>query len=165
MEDEQVLWPSTVSNSNSNSNSNSMVSATLGRVMSTLLSARPKKLQDAISRLHSPPKRGSFVTLEESLWILHTYVREAAQREDSLDEILVPITQHDTLWKEQVLRLNTVINLEVHPCTDTSSPFVNLCIPMHRNKGQVSFITENFFIMCQSSHIYCMYWKHFAGGI
>ncbi|THG18702.1 hypothetical protein TEA_028325 [Camellia sinensis var. sinensis] len=93
MEDEQVLWPST----DSDSNSNSMVSATLGRVMSTLLSARPKKLQDAISRLHSPPKRGSFVTLEESLWILHTYVREAAQREESLDEILVPITQHP-LW-------------------------------------------------------------------
>ncbi|CAL5356438.1 unnamed protein product [Camellia sinensis] len=100
MEDEQVLWPSTDSNSNSNSNSNSMVSATLGRVMSTLLSARPKKLQDAISRLHSPPKRGSFVTLEESLWILHTYVREAAQREESLDEILVPITQHSLKHKE-----------------------------------------------------------------
>ncbi|CAL5430851.1 unnamed protein product [Camellia sinensis] len=98
MEDEQVLWPST--DSNSNSNSNSMVSATLGRVMSTLLSARPKKLQDAISRLHSPPKRGSFVTLEESLWILHTYVREAAQREESLDEILVPITQHSLKHKE-----------------------------------------------------------------
>ncbi|KAI7990306.1 hypothetical protein LOK49_LG12G02906 [Camellia lanceoleosa] len=96
MEDEQVLWPST----DSNSNSNSMVSATLGRVMSTLLSARPKKLQDAISRLHSPPKRGSFVTLEESLWILHTYVREAAQREESLDEILVPITQHSLKHKE-----------------------------------------------------------------
>lgn len=77
-----------------------MVSATLGRVMSTLLSARPKKLQDAISRLHSPPKRGSFVTLEESLWILHTYVREAAQREESLDEILVPITQHSLKHKE-----------------------------------------------------------------
>ncbi|XP_028059845.1 uncharacterized protein LOC114263496 isoform X1 [Camellia sinensis] len=96
MEDEQVLWPST----DSDSNSNSMVSATLGRVMSTLLSARPKKLQDAISRLHSPPKRGSFVTLEESLWILHTYVREAAQREESLDEILVPITQHSLKHKE-----------------------------------------------------------------
>ncbi|CAL5362892.1 unnamed protein product [Camellia sinensis] len=64
MEDEQVLWPSTVSNSNSNSNS--MVSATLSRVVSTLLSARPKKLQDAIYRLHSPPKRGSFL-----LWKNH----------------------------------------------------------------------------------------------
>ncbi|CAL5362891.1 unnamed protein product [Camellia sinensis] len=30
------------------------------------------------------------------------------------------------------------------------------------NKGQVSFITENFFIMYQSSHIYCMYWKFYA---
>ena len=40
----------------------SMVSATLGRVMTTLLSARPKKLEDAISRLDKAPKRGSLGT-------------------------------------------------------------------------------------------------------
>lgn len=40
----------------SSAETNSMLSATLGRVMHTLLSSRPKKLQDAISRLSSPPK-------------------------------------------------------------------------------------------------------------
>lgn len=38
------------------SDSGPMVSATVGRIMTTLLNAKPKKLQDAISRLHSPPK-------------------------------------------------------------------------------------------------------------
>lgn len=39
-----------------------MVSATLGRVMTALLNAKPKKLQDSISRLHSPPKIAASVT-------------------------------------------------------------------------------------------------------
>ncbi|XP_057488030.1 uncharacterized protein LOC130774052 isoform X2 [Actinidia eriantha] len=78
----------------------SMVSATLGRVMITLLSARPKKLEDAISRLDKAPKRGSLVSMEESLWVLHTYVKDAVQREESLDEILVPMIEHSLKHKD-----------------------------------------------------------------
>ncbi|KAL6987107.1 hypothetical protein U1Q18_012864 [Sarracenia purpurea var. burkii] len=91
MEQEQVIRTSP--------ESNSMVSATVGRVMSILLGARPKKLEDAISRLDSAPKRSSPVSLEESLWILHNYIRDAAQREESLDEIIVPMTEHSLKHK------------------------------------------------------------------
>ncbi|KAL3533811.1 hypothetical protein ACH5RR_007332 [Cinchona calisaya] len=82
--------------------SNSMVSATLGRVMYTLLNARPKKLQDSISNLHSPPKIAPLsVSLEQSLWFLHNYVREAAEKEEeTLDEVLVPMIEHSLKFRE-----------------------------------------------------------------
>lgn len=38
------------------SESNSMTSATLGRVMNTLLTCKPKKLQETISHLEPSPK-------------------------------------------------------------------------------------------------------------
>lgn len=50
-----LLKPSSLTTISS-SESISMLSATLGRVMHTLLNARPKKLQETISRLQSPPK-------------------------------------------------------------------------------------------------------------
>ncbi|KAL2466132.1 ARM repeat superfamily protein [Abeliophyllum distichum] len=64
-----------------------MVSATLGRVMTALLNAKPKKLQDSISRLHSPPKIAAPVTasLEDSLWFLHKYIGDAVEKEEALD--------------------------------------------------------------------------------
>lgn len=72
----------------------SILTLTVGRLMTTLLSARPKKLLNSISRvpLHTPSASTS--SLEESLGFLLKYVRDAAQREDSLDEILVPIIEH-----------------------------------------------------------------------
>ncbi|KAL0453083.1 UNVERIFIED_CONTAM: hypothetical protein Slati_1286400 [Sesamum latifolium] len=105
------------------SGSGPMVSATIGRVMTTLLQAKPKKLQDAISRLQSPPKMAPLtgtiaetlsyqkcqlcfssceqfdfsvclVSLEQSLWFLHKYIGEAAERGEHLDQVLVPIIQH-----------------------------------------------------------------------
>uniref|UniRef100_A0A5B6YZ29 Uncharacterized protein n=1 Tax=Davidia involucrata TaxID=16924 RepID=A0A5B6YZ29_DAVIN len=94
-EEENMMWRS------SSSESNSLVSTTVGRVMSTILSARPKKLEDAISRFDSAPKRGSLgVSLEQSLWFLHKYVREAAEKELLLDQILVPIIEHSLKNKE-----------------------------------------------------------------
>jgi hypothetical protein len=37
----------------------------------------------------------SFVgSLEDSLWFLHKYVKDAIERHEKLDLILVPITQH-----------------------------------------------------------------------
>jgi hypothetical protein len=50
----------------------SMVSLTVGRVMTALLSARPRKLHDAVSRLSPDPKRGSLGT---SLSLSHTHTR------------------------------------------------------------------------------------------
>lgn len=130
-----VLKPSSLTTISS-SESISMLSATLGRVMHTLLNARPKKLQDTISRLQSPPKMAplsgkvvvfflffffffeSFslfllciskgiwfscsyfllfifpVSLEQSLWFLHKYVGEAAEKGETLDEVLVPMLEH-----------------------------------------------------------------------
>ncbi|KAK6124646.1 hypothetical protein DH2020_041610 [Rehmannia glutinosa] len=77
------------------SNSGPMVSATLGRVMTTLLKAKLKKLQDAILRLHSPPQITPLtVSLEQSLWFLHKYIGEASEKGEPLDQVLVPILQH-----------------------------------------------------------------------
>ncbi|KAF7142268.1 hypothetical protein RHSIM_Rhsim05G0135200 [Rhododendron simsii] len=90
MEQEQAMWTSP--------ESNSMVSATIGLAMSTLLSARPKKLEDAVSRLDSAPQRSSVASLEESLWILHSYVTDAAKREEPLDGVLVPMIEHEVRY-------------------------------------------------------------------
>ncbi|GLT96071.1 hypothetical protein SLE2022_137200 [Rubroshorea leprosula] len=90
-QDEPALWIS---------EPESMVSVTIGRVMSTLLAARPKKLQDSISRLCPDSNKASLRSLDESLWFLHKYVREAAQREETLDEILVPMIEHSLKSKD-----------------------------------------------------------------
>lgn len=58
-DEEHIRISHSSSPSASNSN-NSMESATVGLVMNTLLTARPKKLQEAISRPDSPPKRSPF---------------------------------------------------------------------------------------------------------
>ncbi|KAJ8528546.1 hypothetical protein K7X08_022238 [Anisodus acutangulus] len=74
------------------SESNSMTYATLGRVMNTLLTSKPKKLLDTISHLNPSPKID--VSLEQSLWFLCKYVKDAAEKESSLDQVLVPMIQH-----------------------------------------------------------------------
>ncbi|XP_054775738.1 uncharacterized protein LOC129284315 isoform X2 [Prosopis cineraria] len=72
----------------------SIVSVTLARAMSALLCARPKKLQDAIFRLSSLTQRPSMGSLEDSLWFLHKYVSDAAEKEDSFDQVLVPMIEN-----------------------------------------------------------------------
>lgn len=95
-----VLKPSSLTTISS-SESISMLSATLGRVMHTLLNARPKKLQETISRLQSPPKMAPIgVSLEQSLWFLHKYVGEAAEKGETLDEVLVPMLEHSLKSRE-----------------------------------------------------------------
>ncbi|MCE2054934.1 hypothetical protein HAX54_041671 [Datura stramonium] len=79
------------------SESNSMTSATLGRVINTLLTSKPKKLLDTISHLDPSPKIAPIgVSLEQSLWFLYKYVKDAAEKESSLDQVLVPMIQHVT---------------------------------------------------------------------
>ncbi|KAL7138505.1 hypothetical protein ABFS83_10G168700 [Erythranthe nasuta] len=96
----------------SGSESGPMVSATVGRAMTTLLSANPKKLQDAISNLHSPPKIAPLtVSMEQSLWFLHKYIGEAAETGEHLDQVLVPILQHTLTTRESKRGSNVLILL------------------------------------------------------
>ncbi|KAF6172893.1 hypothetical protein GIB67_035447 [Kingdonia uniflora] len=78
------------------SDSNSTHSSTIGRVISTLLNLRPKKLENAISRLGLSSKRGS---LEEQLWLLKKYVRDAVEKGEGLDQFLIPLVEDSLKWK------------------------------------------------------------------
>ncbi|XP_038882126.1 uncharacterized protein LOC120073376 isoform X2 [Benincasa hispida] len=95
-EGELLLWKS-------DSAPQSMASVTIGRVMVTLLAARPKKLHDAISSLSPDHRHGasSLDSLDQSLWFLHQYVGDAVQNHASLDEILVPIIEHTLRFKDK----------------------------------------------------------------
>jgi len=65
----------------------SIVSVTLSRAVTSLLSARPNKLHDSISRLsHSPT-----ASLHDSLRFFHTYVTDAVNHNRSFDQLLLPI--------------------------------------------------------------------------
>ncbi|XP_073287340.1 uncharacterized protein [Primulina huaijiensis] len=79
-----------------------MVSATVGRVMTSLLNAKPKKLQNAISCLRSQPEiiASIDVSLEHSLWFLHKYVVEAEEKYGHMDQVLVPMIEHELKIKE-----------------------------------------------------------------
>ncbi|CAK7342514.1 unnamed protein product [Dovyalis caffra] len=82
----------------------SMISVTIGRAISTLLSSRTKKLHHSISglSLDSTNKKPSLGSLEDSLWFLHKYVKDAIERHENLDQILFPIIQHclrNVNWK------------------------------------------------------------------
>ncbi|XVE61173.1 hypothetical protein DITRI_Ditri06bG0018400 [Diplodiscus trichospermus] len=89
---QQLIWKS---------EPESLVSVTIGRAMTTLLTARPKKLHHSISRLSSDfSNKTSLASLDESLWFLHKYVRDAARRGETLDEILVPMIEHSMKYKD-----------------------------------------------------------------
>jgi hypothetical protein len=62
-EDHRLIWESVPPES--------MVSLTVGRAMTALLGARPRKLHDAVSRLSPDPKRASLGTHSHS----HTQTR------------------------------------------------------------------------------------------
>uniref|UniRef100_A0A1J3GQ58 Uncharacterized protein n=1 Tax=Noccaea caerulescens TaxID=107243 RepID=A0A1J3GQ58_NOCCA len=53
----------------------SLVSVTVGRFMSTLLSARPKKLRESISRLSPDSQNGSSGSVDEALCFLEKWVK------------------------------------------------------------------------------------------
>ncbi|KAL1194541.1 hypothetical protein V5N11_020604 [Cardamine amara subsp. amara] len=78
----------------------SLVSVTVGRFMSTLLSARPKKLRESVSRIYPDSQKGSSGSIDEALWFLENCVRHASERDDAMDEILVPIIEHTLRFKE-----------------------------------------------------------------
>ncbi|XP_050367158.1 uncharacterized protein LOC126785487 [Argentina anserina] len=89
------ILPHSTSSELSDSSPESMTSVTLGRALSSLLSARPKKLHDAVSRL-SPDSTASSVSasLDDSLRFLHNYLNDAARRNQPLDEVIIPMLDH-----------------------------------------------------------------------
>ncbi|KAI6696746.1 hypothetical protein NL676_016865 [Syzygium grande] len=90
-EERRLLW---------RSSSESMASLALGRVLTSLLSARPRKLRDAASRF-SPELRSPLAgSLDESLLFLRQYVKDAAERKERLDQVLVPMFEHSLRSKE-----------------------------------------------------------------
>ncbi|XP_004292072.1 PREDICTED: uncharacterized protein LOC101315407 [Fragaria vesca subsp. vesca] len=89
------LLPHSTSSELSDSSPESMTSVTLGRAISSLLSARPKKLHDAVSQLSPlPPLASVSGSLDDSLRFLHNYLNDAARRNEPLDEILIPMLDH-----------------------------------------------------------------------
>ncbi|KAB1222327.1 hypothetical protein CJ030_MR2G002032 [Morella rubra] len=91
-EEQQLIWESLPPES--------MVAVTVGRVMSTLLSARTKKLYDAVSRLSPGSERAALGSLEDSLWFLHKYIIDAVEDKEAMDQILVPMIEHSLRCKE-----------------------------------------------------------------
>ncbi|KAK2416394.1 hypothetical protein QL285_038791 [Trifolium repens] len=69
----------------------SVVSVTLSRAITSLLSTRPNKLHDSISRLSSHSPSSTTVSLHDSLLFFHSYVTDAANHNRSFDQLLVPI--------------------------------------------------------------------------
>uniref|UniRef100_A0A2N9IX14 Uncharacterized protein n=1 Tax=Fagus sylvatica TaxID=28930 RepID=A0A2N9IX14_FAGSY len=93
-EEDQLIWKS------EEAATESMLSVTVGRVITTLLTARPRKLHDVVSRFSQDPKRTTsslLASLEDSLCFLHKYVNDAAEDKEAFDQILVPIIEHS--WK------------------------------------------------------------------
>ncbi|KAM7263746.1 hypothetical protein ACFE04_001429 [Oxalis oulophora] len=90
-----------------------MLSLTIGRVISTLLSSRAKTLHQSIARFSLDSSYNSSLSLDsvdESLRFLNNYVRDAVERNDVLDQILVPMIEHSLRLKESK-RYNQVIIL------------------------------------------------------
>ncbi|KAK7378180.1 hypothetical protein VNO80_03617 [Phaseolus coccineus] len=84
--EEELLWKSEPQRE-------SIVSVTLARAITSLLTSHPKRLHDSISRLssHSSRSHTSLASLEDSLWFFHSYVADAATNNSSLDQLLLPI--------------------------------------------------------------------------
>jgi len=69
----------------------SIVSVTLSRAVTSLLTARPNKLHDSISRLSSSHSPSPTASLHDSLRFFHTYVTDAVNHNRSFDQLLLPI--------------------------------------------------------------------------
>ncbi|KAK7336580.1 hypothetical protein VNO77_17125 [Canavalia gladiata] len=88
-EQQELLWKS-------EPQPESIVSVTLARAMTSLLTTRPTKLHDSISRLSSHSHSPTLTSLDDSLWFFHSYVTDAASNNRSLDQLLLPLI-HNSL--------------------------------------------------------------------
>ncbi|KAH9302150.1 hypothetical protein KI387_013733, partial [Taxus chinensis] len=66
----------------------------LGRVMNTVLSAKPKELEAVLSQQTQISQRNSRDSLDQSLTVLRKHVEEIVQRNEPLDQVLVPLLEH-----------------------------------------------------------------------
>ncbi|CAL5193475.1 unnamed protein product [Lathyrus oleraceus] len=79
----------------------SIVSVTLTRSITSLLSARPTKLHDSISRLSShSPSPTTTASLHDSLLFFHSFATDAAKHNSSFDQLLVPIIHSSLKCKD-----------------------------------------------------------------
>lgn len=69
----------------------SIISVTLSRAVTSLLTARPNKLHDSISRLSSSHSPSPTASLHDSLRFFQTYVTDAVNHNRSFDQLLLPI--------------------------------------------------------------------------
>ncbi|KAG5242688.1 ARM repeat superfamily protein [Salix suchowensis] len=82
----------------------SMISVTIGRAITTLLSSELRSFKTPFLASLSPLTTKNLLSvllqqsitcsLEDSLWFLHKYVKDAIERHEKLDLILIPIIQH-----------------------------------------------------------------------
>ncbi|KAF9617299.1 hypothetical protein IFM89_035243 [Coptis chinensis] len=80
------------------SDSTSIFSSNLGRVINTLLTSRPRKLETTISNLGSNSQQQT--SLEEALCFLRNYISDVAKKGENLDQILVPMIENSLKSKE-----------------------------------------------------------------
>ncbi|KAM7272578.1 hypothetical protein ACFE04_027241 [Oxalis oulophora] len=78
-----------------------MLSLTIGRVISTLLSSRAKTLHQSIARFSLDSSSNSSSSL-----------RDAIERNDVLDQILVPMIEHSLRLKESTRYNQVIIHLD-----------------------------------------------------
>ncbi|KHN26335.1 hypothetical protein GLYMA_19G141900v4 [Glycine max] len=83
--EEELLWKSEPQRE-------SIVSVSLARAITSLLTSRPKKLHDSIHRLSSHSRsHTSLASLEDSLWFFLSFVTDSRTNNSSLDEVLLPV--------------------------------------------------------------------------
>eukprot|EP01018_Ginkgo_biloba_P032849 Gb_14493 [translate_table: standard] len=84
----------------------------LGRVMNTLLSADHRKLEAVLSQLTHSLQRDSRGSLDQSVASLQKHVEETVHRNESLDQLLVPMLEHVVKVKALRNRKQVVILLQ-----------------------------------------------------
>lgn len=104
--EEELLWKSEPQRE-------SIVSITLARAITSLLTSRAKKLHDSISHLssHSSRSHTSLVSLEDSLWFFHSYVADAATNNSSLDQVLLPIIDSVCIFSSSICLFRILLSL------------------------------------------------------
>ncbi|KAG9449445.1 hypothetical protein H6P81_009410 [Aristolochia fimbriata] len=85
---EEQIWKSNADSLSSSSPS------PLGRVMNSIISSRPKRLQAAISRADCPSERNSEVSLDDALRYIREHARGAVMRGETLDGVLIPVIEN-----------------------------------------------------------------------
>ncbi|GLJ22075.1 hypothetical protein SUGI_0413790 [Cryptomeria japonica] len=84
----------------------------LGRVMNTVLSAKPKELEAVLSQQTQKLQKNSKSALDQSLTLLRKHVEEIVQRNELLDQVLVPLLEHAVKFRGLQNRKQVLILLQ-----------------------------------------------------